>query len=215
MGSGRWPIPELALPDAPVTRNPEPAIALDITFPGEPGRKSGRRFPISSTASPSIRISSSRPTMTAPRSCASATISMAGGPFDAERVVARYRIGNGELGNVGWGTLVHLVDPGVVIPADHAHLAAAPGSRRRRAGNDRACAPDRAGGVPRHPVPRRHRARLGGDGAAPSRCRGGQGELPLDRQLAHRVRRDSSRRCRRTCAACRAAEPNCSRTSRW
>ena len=36
-------------------------------------------------------------------------------PFDAERVVARYRVGNGQIGNVGWGTLVHLVDPGVVV----------------------------------------------------------------------------------------------------
>ena len=29
--------------------------------------------------------------------------------------MARYRVGNGSVGNVGWGRLVHLVDPGVVI----------------------------------------------------------------------------------------------------
>jgi len=35
MGGGRWPIPDLRIPDAPLTHLPEPAIALDISFPGE------------------------------------------------------------------------------------------------------------------------------------------------------------------------------------
>lgn len=115
MGSGRWPIPELALPDAPVTRNPEPAILLDITFPGEPAE----------TWTPVPNLLDGQPfdqSFVVETDNDGASILRFGDdqygrrPFDAERFVAHYRIGNGELGNAGWGTLVHLVDPGVVIP---------------------------------------------------------------------------------------------------
>ncbi len=100
------------------------------------------------------------------------------------------------LRQFGWGTLgPRGGETGAVQPRQ----SNASGSRcRRRFGEDpetdRAGAPDRAGGVPRRAVPRRHRARLGGDGAPPSRRRRRQGELPLDRELAHRVRRHPSRR---------------------
>jgi hypothetical protein len=115
MGSGRWPIPELALADAPVTRNPEPAVQLDITFPGEPAE----------TWTPVPNLLDSLPfdeNFVVETDNDGASILRFGDdqygrrPFDAERVVAHYRIGSGELGNAGWGTLVHLVDPGVVIP---------------------------------------------------------------------------------------------------
>lgn len=115
MGSGRWPIPELALPDAPVTRNPEPAVQLDITFPGEPAQ----------TWTPLPNLLDSLPfdeNFVVETDNDGASIVRFGDdqygrrPFDAERVVAHYRIGSGELGNAGWGTLVHLVDPGVIIP---------------------------------------------------------------------------------------------------
>jgi hypothetical protein len=115
MGSGRWPIPELALSDAPLTRNPEPAIQLDITFPGEPAE----------TWTPLPNLLDSLPfdeNFVVETDNDGASILRFGDdqygrrPFDTERVVAHYRIGSGELGNAGWGTLVHLVDPGVVIP---------------------------------------------------------------------------------------------------
>ncbi|MGH8735604.1 MAG: hypothetical protein ACREVB_18110, partial [Burkholderiales bacterium] len=114
MGSGRRPIPELALPDAPVTRNPEPAIALDITFPGEPVE----------TWTPVPNLLDSQPFdqhFIVETGNDGASFLRFGDdqygrrPFDAQRVVARARIGNGQLGNIGWGTLVHLVDPGVVV----------------------------------------------------------------------------------------------------
>jgi hypothetical protein len=116
MGAGRWPIPELALPDIPVTRDPEPAVELDITFPGEPAE--------SWTPVPTLLDSLPFDQHFVVETDNNGISSLRFGddqygrrPFDAERVVARYRVGNGELGNIGWGTLVHLVDPGVVIPA--------------------------------------------------------------------------------------------------
>ncbi|MFO0992817.1 MAG: putative baseplate assembly protein [Hyphomicrobiales bacterium] len=117
MGSGRWPIPELALPDAPVTRNPEPAIALDVTFPADP---------VPEIWTPVPNLIDSQPfdqNFVVETDNNEASFLRFGDdqygrrPFDGQRVVARYRIGNGKIGNVGWGTLVHLVDPGVVIPA--------------------------------------------------------------------------------------------------
>jgi hypothetical protein len=114
MGSGRWPIPELTLPDAPVTRRPEPAIELDITFPGEPAE----------TWTPVPNLLGSEPFdqhfVVETDNDGVAQLRFGDDqygrrPFDAERVVARYRVGNGPIGNAGPGTLVHLVDPGVVV----------------------------------------------------------------------------------------------------
>ena len=86
-------------------------------FPASPPPKHGHRFPTCSTASPSISTSSVETDNDGVSSLRFGDDQYGRRPFDAERVVARYRIGNGELGNIGWGTLVHLVDPGVVIPA--------------------------------------------------------------------------------------------------
>ena len=118
MGAGRWPVPSLALPDAPVTRRVEPdgpAIGLDITFPGDP--------PEPWVAVPDLLDSFPFDRHFVVETDNDGVSALRFGddqygrrPFDAERVVARYRTGNGLLGNVGWGTLVHLVDPGVVIP---------------------------------------------------------------------------------------------------
>jgi hypothetical protein len=121
MGSGRWPIPSLSLlpdlsmSDAPVTRSPEPEIQLDITLPGEPAAE---------TWTPLDHLLDSQPFdqnfVVETDNDGLSTIRFGDDqygrrPFDAERVVARYRVGNGSVGNVGWGRLVHLVDPGVVI----------------------------------------------------------------------------------------------------
>jgi hypothetical protein len=119
MGAGRWPIPSLALPDVPVTRRAKPdgpAIELDITFPGEPAE--------TWTAVPNLLDSQpfDRNFVVETDNDGVSTVRFGDDqygrrPFDAERVVARYRVGLGELGNVGRQTLVHLVDPGAVIPA--------------------------------------------------------------------------------------------------
>src|SRR5262249_27163237 len=115
MGSGRWPIPELALPDAPVTRNPEPAVQLDITFPGEPAQ----------TWTPLPNLLDSLPfdeNFVVETDNDGASIVRFGDdqygrrPFDAERVVAHYRIGSGELGTAGWATLFPLGARGVIPP---------------------------------------------------------------------------------------------------
>jgi hypothetical protein len=117
MGIGRWPIPELALPDGPVTRNPDPSIVLDITFPTDP-------IPETWTPVPDLIESGPLDAHFAVETDHEGTATLRFGddqygrrPFDATRVAARYRIGSGELGNVGWGTLVHLVDPSLPIPA--------------------------------------------------------------------------------------------------
>lgn len=117
MGSGRWPIPEFALPDAPVTRNPEPAVQLDITFPGEPAAETWTPVPNLLDSQPFDQHFVVETDDDGASFLRFGDDQYGRRPFDAERVVGRYRIGNGQLGNAGWGTLVHLVDPGVVIPA--------------------------------------------------------------------------------------------------
>lgn len=115
MGAGRWPIPELKLADAPLSYLPEPAIALDLTFPNEPAAE--RWLPV-----PNLLDSQAFDQHFAVETDNQGATSLRFGddqygrrPYDAERVVARYRIGNGRAGNAGWGTLVHLVDPGTVV----------------------------------------------------------------------------------------------------
>ncbi len=117
MGSGRWPIPDLVLPDAGLTRDPEPAIELSIEFPGEPAEVW--------TPVPDLLASLPFDQHFVAETDNDGVTSLRFGddqygrrPFDAARVVARYRIGNGTIGNLGWGKLMHLVQPtAVVIPA--------------------------------------------------------------------------------------------------
>ncbi|MDO8629666.1 MAG: hypothetical protein Q7R41_04175, partial [Phycisphaerales bacterium] len=119
MGAGRWPLPSLALRDGPITQRSAPdgpAVELDIKFPGEPIADRWTTVPnlldsfsfdqhfvveVDNDGATTLRFGDDQ---------------YGRRPFDAERVTARYRIGNGASGNCGWGTLVHLVDPGGVIP---------------------------------------------------------------------------------------------------
>lgn len=119
MGAGRWPLPSLALRDGPITQRSAPdgpAVELDIKFPGEPIADRWTTVPnlldsfsfdqhfvveVDNDGATTLRFGDDQ---------------YGRRPFDAERVTARYRIGTGASGNCGWGTLVHLVDPGVVIP---------------------------------------------------------------------------------------------------
>jgi hypothetical protein len=120
MGAGRWPIPSLALPDVPVTRRAEPegpAVRLEINFPGEPSAETWLPVPDLLDSLPFDQHFVAETDNEGQSSVRFGDDQYGRRPFDAERVVAHYRIGNGKPGNVGWGTLVHLVDPGVVIPA--------------------------------------------------------------------------------------------------
>jgi predicted phage baseplate assembly protein len=120
MGSGRWPIPSLLLPDAPVTRRAEPdgpAVRLEIRFPGEPAAEIWTPVPDLLDSQPFDQHFVVETDNTGPSSLRFGDDQYGRRPFDAERVTARYRVGNGELGNIGWATLVHLVNPVAVIPA--------------------------------------------------------------------------------------------------
>ena len=116
MGSGRWPIPALQLPsaDAPVTQRPQPdgpPVSLPSSLPGEPVPETWTLLP-----------------------------NLDSGPFDQSFVVetdndgtSSLRFGDDQYGRrpygrsgvhrtaielvtanrqIGWGSLVHLVDPG-------------------------------------------------------------------------------------------------------
>jgi hypothetical protein len=120
MGFGRWPIPSLVLPDAPVTQRPAPdgpAVLLEISFPGEPAAETWTPVPDLLDSLPFDQHFSVETDNGGVSSLRFGDDQYGRRPFDAARVIARYRVGNGELGNIGWGTLVHLVDPGIVIPA--------------------------------------------------------------------------------------------------
>lgn len=121
MGSGRWPIPALQLPsaDAPVTQRPQPAgppVSLSISFPGEPVPETWTPVPNLLDSGPfdqSFVVETDNDS----RSSLRFGDDLYGRrPYGAERVIALYRTGNGEIGNIGWGSLVHLVDPGVIVP---------------------------------------------------------------------------------------------------
>ncbi len=112
MGAGRWPVPELMLPDGPITRSAEAvAISLEMTFPGEPAE----------TWEPEPHLLDSLPydqSFVAELDNAGVTTLRFGDdqygrrPFDATEVEARYRIGGGTVGNLGWGRLQHVVNGG-------------------------------------------------------------------------------------------------------
>lgn len=115
MGAGRWPIPELKLADAPLSHLPEPAIALDLTFPNEPAAERWLPVPTLLDSQPFDQHFAVETDNQGATSLRFGDDQYGRRPYDAERVVARYRIGNGRTGNAGWGTLVHLVDPGTVV----------------------------------------------------------------------------------------------------
>lgn len=115
MGAGRWPIPDLALPDAPLSHLPDPAIGLDIFFPSEPAAEKWLPVPNLLDSQPFDQHFVVETDNQGIASLRFGDDQYGRRPYDAERVVARYRIGNGRSGNAGWGTLVHLVDPGTVV----------------------------------------------------------------------------------------------------
>lgn len=108
-GSGRWPLPSLALPDAPLTHTGEgPAVQLLLNFFGDPSAESWLPVPGLLDSGPFDQ------SFVAEIDNAGAAVLRFGDdqygrrPLDAGRAVARYRIGNGTAGNCGRDTLVHV-----------------------------------------------------------------------------------------------------------
>ncbi|CAN7553181.1 hypothetical protein [Mesorhizobium sp. LjNodule214] len=113
MGAGRWPLPSLALPDAPLTHAQSgPAAELQLRFPGNPAAETWTVVPdlldsgafdqhfvaeIDNSGEAVLRFGDDQ---------------YGRRPLDVEHVVARYRIGNGVAGNSGWSMLVHAVASG-------------------------------------------------------------------------------------------------------
>ncbi|BCH26315.1 putative baseplate assembly protein [Mesorhizobium sp. L-8-3] len=117
-GAGRWPLPSLALRDAPLTQAADgPAVRLSLEFAGIPGAESWTPVPnlldsgpfdqhfvaeIDNAGDAVLRFGDDR---------------YGRRPLGAQRAMARYRIGNGAAGNCGWGTLVHAVADGPAAAA--------------------------------------------------------------------------------------------------
>lgn len=118
MGAGRWPLPSLVLPDAPLTHAAAgPAVDLLIRFPGIADAEVWTPVPdlldsgvfdqhfvaeIDNGGTATLRFGDDQ---------------YGRRPLDAERVVARYRIGNGTRGDSGSGMLVHAVASGAAAAA--------------------------------------------------------------------------------------------------
>jgi hypothetical protein len=149
-GAGRWPLPSLALRSGPLTQQAQPAeldfnafgqllhgrndlggaadtvvpaAVLIVSFPEEPDE----------VWIPQPTLLSSGPYdqhFVAEVDNDGATTLRFGDdqygrrPADASSVLARYRIGNGAAGNIGSGSLVHLVAPDPAEPLDPANPGA-------------------------------------------------------------------------------------------
>lgn len=117
-GAGRWPLPALPLPDAPLTQTAAgPAIGLELRFAGITDVETWSAVPdllasgafdqhfvaeIDNQGAATLRFGDDQ---------------YGRRPFDVARVVARYRIGNGTAGNSGAGMLVHVAADGPVASA--------------------------------------------------------------------------------------------------
>ncbi|MGB3866324.1 MAG: hypothetical protein WBA29_11935 [Xanthobacteraceae bacterium] len=117
-GAGRWPLPSLALPDAPLTQTATgPSVSLDVWSFGTPD-------PERWIAVPHLLDSGPFDQQFAAEIDNGGTATLRFGddqygrrPLDAVRIAATYRIGNGTRGNCGWGTLVHAVAGGPAASA--------------------------------------------------------------------------------------------------
>jgi len=149
-GAGRWPLPSMALPSAPLTHQPMP-VALEFNSLGQllHGRHDLERDPTEVT--PAVVLILRFPNVpdeiwtTVPTLLDSgpydqhfvaevdnegkATLRFGDDqygrrPLDAAGAIARYRIGNGLAGNIGAESLVHLVAPDPAEPLDPANPGA-------------------------------------------------------------------------------------------
>ena len=135
--------------------------------------------------------------------CASATTSTASGPIPAPRFAATYRVGNGAAGNVGAEAIAHVVSraDGVFDRACATRCRPPAASSPEDIEAVRRDAPEAFRTQERAVTA--GRLRRGGRAAARGAARGGH--LPLDRQLAHRVRHARPLRRRRGRRAVRGA----------
>lgn len=116
-GAGRWPLPSLALPDAPLTHTQEGPAARLLLFAGTPDAELW-------TPVPSLLDSNAFDQHFVAEIDNGGTAILRFGddqygrrPLDVERAIARYRIGNGARGNSGSGMLVHAVTGGAAAAA--------------------------------------------------------------------------------------------------
>jgi hypothetical protein len=162
-GAGRWPLPSLALPSAPLTHQPMPPEA---EYDSEGRLLMGRhdldrsvrevlpaavlllKFPNSEneiwTAAPHLLDSDPYDQEFVAEIDNQGEARLRFGddqygrrPTDAVRAIARYRIGNGRAGNIGAEALVHIVEPDPADPLD----PASPGALLKFADVDRVYQP--------------------------------------------------------------------------
>jgi hypothetical protein len=149
-GSGRWPLPSLALPSAPLAHQPMPAeadydaagrllagrhdLAVDVRE-AVPAVVLLLQFPKSEreiwTPAPSLLNSGPFDQQFVAEIDNQGQALLRFGddqygrrPTGATGVLARFRIGNGRAGNIGAGSLVHIVTPDPADPLDPANPGA-------------------------------------------------------------------------------------------
>jgi hypothetical protein len=154
-GSGRWPLPGLALEDVPLTHQPMPeaplyasdhrliggrhnlerdvrevlpAIILSLEFPGDE-REHWEPVPHLLDSGPYDQHFVAEIDNDGQARLRFGDAQYGRRPQGVERLTARYRIGNGRNGNIGAAALVHIVQPTpaeLIDPADLADPAAVP-----------------------------------------------------------------------------------------
>ena len=151
-GAGRWPLPSLALPDAPLTHQPMPAAAtyaedgrliqgrhdldrdvreglpavvLSLEFPGGEEER-WEPVPHLLDSGPYAQHFVAEMDDGGAASLRFGDDQYGRRPLGAERATARYRIGNGRAGNIGSGALVHIVAPTAAELTDPANPGAGP-----------------------------------------------------------------------------------------
>jgi hypothetical protein len=117
-GAGRWPLPAVALPDAPLTQTPQgPAVQLLLEFAGNPAAESWTPVPNLLDSGPFDQHFVAEVDNAGDAVLRFGDDQYGRRPLGVHRAVARYRTGNGNFGNCGWGTLVHAVADGPAAAA--------------------------------------------------------------------------------------------------
>lgn len=117
-GAGRWPLPSLALPDAPLTQTAAgPSVSLDVWSFGIPDPERWIAVPHLLDSGPFDQQFAAEIDNGGAAMLRFGDDQYGRRPSDAVRIAATYRIGNGTRGNCGWGTLIHAVAGGAAASA--------------------------------------------------------------------------------------------------
>lgn len=112
-GAGRWPLASLALRDAPLTQTADgPAVRLSLEFAGSADAESWMPVPNLLDSGPFDQHFVAEIDNAGDAVLRFGDDQYGRRPLGAQSAVARYRIGNGAVGNCGWDTLVHAVADG-------------------------------------------------------------------------------------------------------